>query len=72
MATETNFRIGCLPMLFIIFLILKLTSVITWSWWWVCSPLIAMVGLWLFWFVFILGICGAILGIIKYSNKYGL
>jgi hypothetical protein len=25
--------------LFILFLILKLTNVITWSWWWVCAPL---------------------------------
>ena len=25
--------------LFIIFVVLKLCKVITWSWWWVCSPL---------------------------------
>lgn len=25
--------------LFIVFLVLKLTHVITWSWWWVTSPL---------------------------------
>jgi hypothetical protein len=25
--------------LFLIFLVLKLTNVITWSWWWVTSPL---------------------------------
>ena len=36
--------------LFIVFLILKLTNVIDWSWWWVTSPLwigalIAIVGL---------------------------
>ena len=26
-------------MLFIVFLVLKLTGVITWSWWWVTAPL---------------------------------
>jgi hypothetical protein len=26
-------------MLFVVFLILKLTDVIDWSWWWVTSPL---------------------------------
>lgn len=26
-------------LLFIVFLILKLTNVITWSWWWVTAPL---------------------------------
>lgn len=25
--------------LFIVFLILKLTGVITWSWWWITAPL---------------------------------
>ena len=37
-----------LGLLFIIFLILKLTGVIHWSWWWVTSPLwlpvVAVVG----------------------------
>ena len=28
-----------------IFLGLKLVHVINWSWWWVCSPLLAMVGI---------------------------
>ncbi len=27
------------PLLFLIFLVLKLTEVITWSWWWVTIPL---------------------------------
>jgi hypothetical protein len=31
--------------LFIIFLILKLTHVINWSWWWVTSPLWISLGL---------------------------
>ena len=36
---------GCLTLMFILFLALKLTGVITWSWWWVCSPLIASAGI---------------------------
>lgn len=32
-------------MVFIVFLILKLSGVITWSWWWITSPLWIVVGL---------------------------
>ena len=31
--------IGLSGLLFIVFLVLKLTHVIDWSWWWVTSPL---------------------------------
>ncbi len=31
--------IGFFGVLFIVFLVLKLTGVIGWSWWWVTSPL---------------------------------
>lgn len=31
--------IGLGTVLFLIFLVLKLTNTIDWSWWWVCSPL---------------------------------
>jgi hypothetical protein len=31
--------IGIGTVLFLIFLVLKLTNVINWSWWWVTSPL---------------------------------
>lgn len=37
---------GPTTILFLIFLVLKLCNVITWSWWWVFSPL---------WIAFILG-----------------
>ena len=30
---------GFLGLLFLTFLVLKLTSVISWSWWWVTAPL---------------------------------
>ena len=46
-------------LLFLVFLILKLTGHIDWSWWWVTSPL---------WIGFILGV--VILGIMYYlMNK---
>ena len=50
--------------LFIVFLVLKLTGTINWSWWWVTSPL---------WIPFaaaavILGIVGVIAIIIEYIN----
>ncbi len=31
----------------IIFLIMRLTHLIAWSWWWVFSPVLAVLGLWL-------------------------
>ncbi|RTL65877.1 MAG: hypothetical protein EKK42_20235 [Pseudonocardiaceae bacterium] len=30
---------GLAEVLFVVFLVLKLTSVIDWSWWWVTAPL---------------------------------
>jgi hypothetical protein len=32
-------NVGPTTVLFIIFLVLKLTHVISWSWWWVFSPI---------------------------------
>lgn len=37
--------IGVPTVLFIVFLVLKLTNVIDWSWWWVTAPLWISVGL---------------------------
>jgi hypothetical protein len=40
MTQDNSVRIGCgADMLFWVFLILKLTHVIDWSWWWVTSPM---------------------------------
>lgn len=36
-----------LTLLTIVFITLKLTSVITWSWWWVLSPMIAELAIFL-------------------------
>lgn len=38
-ASNSNSGIGFLGCLFLIFLVLKLTGVIAWSWWWVTAPL---------------------------------
>lgn len=54
---NTNTGIGFAGMLTVLFIGLKLTSYITWSWWWVLSPLwISIVA-----FFLILGITGVIL-----------
>lgn len=34
-----NNSVSLAGLLFIVFLVLKLTGVITWSWWWVTAPL---------------------------------
>ena len=39
--------IGLCEVLTIIFVILKLVGVIDWSWWWVLSPALIGLGLWL-------------------------
>jgi hypothetical protein len=39
-----EFRIIC-ETLFVTFLILKLTNVITWSWWWIFSPIWIICGI---------------------------
>lgn len=38
--------IGLVGVLTIIFVVLKLIGTITWSWWWVLSPLWISFGLW--------------------------
>lgn len=48
MTTKTevkNYGIGLLPFLGIVFIILKLTNVIAWSWWLVLLPFIIQAGL---------------------------
>ena len=36
-----------LEVLLLVFIILKLCKIITWSWWWVLSPIWIPIGLWL-------------------------
>ena len=37
--SSNNGGIGFLSLLFLVFLVLKLTGIIGWSWWWVTAPL---------------------------------
>ena len=66
MANESRSNgIGIGMVLFIVFLVLKLTGTINWSWWWVTSPLwIPFVAA-----VVILGIVGLIGAIIEQLSK---
>ncbi|AWD93332.1 hypothetical protein AB9_095 [Acinetobacter phage vB_AbaM_B9] len=48
MTTKTevkNYGIGFLPLLTIVFIALKLTGYIAWSWWLVLLPMIIQVGI---------------------------
>lgn len=44
-ATASSSGIGFTGLLTIVFITLKLTNYITWSWWWVLSPLWISAGL---------------------------
>lgn len=49
-----------MSVLFIVFLVLKLTNVITWSWWWVTAPLWMPIGLGIVFLLFAALISGLI------------
>ena len=51
MANNSSSGIGLGGVLFVVFLVLKLIGVITWSWWWVTSPL---------WILLVLGLIVAV------------
>jgi hypothetical protein len=58
---NTSNGLGLGTVLFIVFLILKLTGTIDWSWWWVTSPL---------WIPLALGVVVmGIMGLIIYGRK---
>ena len=40
-----KFEIGLFGALTLIFIVLKLTNVIAWSWWWVLSPILIPCGI---------------------------
>lgn len=59
MTTKTevkNYGIGFLPLLAIVFITLKLTGYIAWSWWLVLLPLLVQAGLVVVALI-ILGVC---------------
>ena len=39
MSKNSSIGLNLLEVLFVVFLILKLTKVVDWSWWWITSPL---------------------------------
>lgn len=39
MSNSTSSGVGLDVILFVVFLVLKLTNTIDWSWWWVTAPL---------------------------------
>lgn len=55
----THYGVGFTDLLLIVFIVLKLTNVINWSWWWVLSPLwislgivlIILIGFVIYWLV---------------------
>lgn len=55
-----NYKIGFSGLLTISFIILKLLGKITWSWWWVLSPL---------WIQIILIVIILLIGLIVYVSK---
>jgi hypothetical protein len=50
--------------LFLIFLVLKLTNNISWSWWWVTSPLWIPIAL-----IILIGGIAVLIGLILYLKK---
>lgn len=61
----SNHGLSFSSVLFLVFLVLKLTNVIDWSWWWVTAPLWIPVIIFL---VFVGGLY-AFYQILKYYNK---
>jgi hypothetical protein len=45
MASNSDTGISLGTVLFIVFLVLKLCGIITWSWWWVTAPIWIPLGL---------------------------
>ena len=55
---QTSNGIGFTGLLTIVFIILKLCNIITWSWWWVLSPLWISAILWVIVLVIVLLVGG--------------
>ena len=70
-STVTSTRISTASMLGILFIGLKLTNYIDWSWWWVLSPfyLPLVIGVSLIVFIFLIALLPALFELIV--KKYG-
>ncbi|MGN6223689.1 hypothetical protein [Pseudoxanthomonas sp.] len=55
--TSSSGGIGFAGLLTIAFITLKLTGVIAWSWWWVLSPMLICIGLFIGILVGFIGVC---------------
>ena len=55
---QTSHGIGFTGLLTIVFIILKLCGIITWSWWWVLSPLWISAILWVILVIIVLFVGG--------------
>ena len=55
---QTSSRIGFTGLLTIVFIVLKLCGIITWSWWWVLSPLWISAILWVILVIIVLLVGG--------------
>lgn len=66
---DESISIGFSGILFIVFLILKLTNVIDWSWWWVTAPLWISIAITIVIFIFIV-IFQLIIHMKKRNKKY--
>lgn len=60
MKEGTSGGIGFTGLLTIVFIVLKLTKVINWSWWWVLSPM---------WISFIIGVVVVVISAIVVAAK---
>lgn len=59
-STASSGGIGLTGAVFLVFLVLKLTGVITWSWWWVTAPLWIPVALLCAWLLLAVGVATAV------------
>lgn len=66
-----NSGVGFFSLLFLVFLVLKLTEVIDWSWWWVTMPIWGFIALALVLFiaVWVISIGVDIINIIRLQIK---
>jgi hypothetical protein len=61
--------VGFWPLLFIVFLTLKLCGVIDWSWWWITAPLWAPLAILAVVAIAGLAVCGALLLLAHFSER---
>jgi uncharacterized membrane protein YhdT len=66
MTTKTSSGVGFTGLLTIVFIVLKLTGVVNWSWWWVLSPMYIPIVL----LLLVLLVIALIAGLISIYENY--